>query len=137
MPHLGALMLHQNLKSYLRYFRPHPERSFSRILPATCGEIEIPVSLTQSITSRFSVISRTFLMGTKHELKPTLGYFAESGGAGAESAAAISGVRNCFTDSGSSLACASSWLTCHNWVSVSTVLKAGIPVSRMPLAAFQ
>ena len=48
-----------------------------------------------------------------------------------------SGTRTFFTDSGKSVACATNWLTCQSWVSVSFVLNAGIPDSRIPFAAFQ
>jgi hypothetical protein len=56
---------------------------------------------------------------------------------GADAAVGESGISTLFTDSGISLACASNSLTCHSWVSVSLVLKEGIPERRIPLAAFQ
>ena len=48
-----------------------------------------------------------------------------------------SGRRAFFTGSEISLACASNWLTCHIWTSVSLLLKEGIPERRMPFATFQ
>jgi hypothetical protein len=61
-------------------------------------------------------------------------------GAGALAAAGAAGVplRMSSAAGGSGLsALASSRLTCHIWLSVSTFLKDGMPVSRIPLATFQ
>jgi hypothetical protein len=62
-------------------------------------------------------------------------YFAV--GSWPEALVATSWTNSFFTDSEISFECATNLLTCHYWVAVSLVLKAGIPESLMPLAAFQ
>jgi len=66
-----------------------------------------------------------------------LDYFWSGRSSGTDADIGESGISILFTDSGISFACASNSLTCHSWVSVSLVLKEGIPERRIPLAAFQ
>ena len=70
-------------------------------------------------------------------------YFRFEGGALAGAGVVViaagggSGASAFFTESGSLSLLATSWVACQSCVSVRMPLKLGIPVSRIPLAAFQ
>ena len=93
--------------------------------------------------STFTLNAPTMPGCRTHEAIVYSGYFCfdgealAGGGAGVVAAGGGSGVSSFFTESGSSLAWATRRATCQSCVSVSAPLKLGIPVSRIPLAAFQ
>ena len=102
-----------------------------------CGFIQRGTSATHETDAVLVSIAPPFPV-----LLFSLDYFTESlpdagASGGADADFGESGIRTLFTDSVISLACASSWLTCQTSVSVSLVLKEGIPERRIPLTVFQ